>query len=66
MKTAQEIVDLINEGRGSEVGFCGDGKAFLNENGEVVIEVTTPPVFGDSPSTDIFSKKKGGLDEYLP
>ena len=56
MKTAQEVVDLINSGRGSEVGFFGEGRASLNEKGEVEIEVATSPVSGDSPSWPIFSK----------
>jgi hypothetical protein len=61
-KTAQEVVDLINSGRGSEVGFYGEGIAKINEYGTVQVEVTTSPVLGDSPSTDISSRREGAMN----
>lgn len=48
MKTAQEVVDLINAGRGSEAGVPWQGIARLNEKGEVVVEITVDPVSGDA------------------
>lgn len=57
MKTPQEIVDLINSGRGQEVGFYGGGIVHLDEEGNIQVTVATNPRFGEEVSRDIFGNR---------